>query len=211
MKTEDFIRAMASDGIVDKGGASKAFVGLPLAMGAGIAALWAVLGIRADLAAAMLDPISVMRFVLSGGLGLCGLAMLRALSRPGKSLSVWPWLALGVLAVAAVLWGWTFLNTAPEALSMAIRGKTMVTCLVTVPLLSILPFTILIVALRREAPTRPALAGAVAGLAGGGLAAAIYALHCTEDSPLFYVTWYGLGILIVTVAGAIVGQKALRW
>ena len=45
------------------------------------------------------------------------------------------------------------------------------------------------VTLCRGGTTAPALAGLVAGLAGSGLAAAIYAVHCTEDSPLFYVTW----------------------
>ena len=37
-------------------------------------------------------------------------------------------------------------------------------------------------------PTRPALAGAVAGLLAGGLAASFYAAHCTDDSPLFVTT-----------------------
>ena len=66
-------------------------------------------------------------------------------------------------------------------------------------------------ALRRGASTRPALAGAVAGLLSGGAAAAIYAVHCTEDSPLFYAVWYSLAILAVTGLGAALGSRVLRW
>jgi hypothetical protein len=65
--------------------------------------------------------------------------------------------------------------------------------------------------LRRGATTAPRLAGALAGLAGSGLAAAIYTLHCTENSPLFYVTWYGLGIVVVTLVSAAIGKRYLRW
>jgi hypothetical protein len=38
-----------------------------------------------------------------------------------------------------------------------------------------------------------------------------YATHCTEDSPLFYVTWYGLAITGVTLAATLIGARVLRW
>ena len=66
-------------------------------------------------------------------------------------------------------------------------------------------------ALRGGASTRPALTGAVAGLLSGGAAAVVYSMHCTEDSPLFYAVWYVLAILAVTVAGALLGSRVLRW
>ena len=53
--------------------------------------------------------------------------------------------------------------------------------------------------------------GRLAGLASGGLATAIYALHCTEDNPLFFVTWYGLAILLMAGVGALCGRWVLRW
>lgn len=94
---------------------------------------------------------------------------------------------------------------------MATVGKTMTTCLVTIPLLSVLPVATLLYVLRQGATTAPMRAGFVAGLAGSGFAAAIYALHCTEDSPLFYVTWYGLAIMGVTLVSTLIGARALRW
>jgi hypothetical protein len=94
---------------------------------------------------------------------------------------------------------------------MATVGKTMTTCLVTIPLLSILPVGSLLIMLRQGATTGPAKAGFVAGLAGAGFSAAVYALHCTEDSPLFYVTWYGLAIMGVASVSALIGARSLRW
>ena len=41
--------------------------------------------------------------------------------------------------------------------------------------------------------------------------AALYAIHCTEDSPLFYAVWYGLAILVATAIGAALGRFLLRW
>ena len=66
-------------------------------------------------------------------------------------------------------------------------------------------------ALRRGASTRPARTGALLGLAVGALATVGYSLHCTEDSPMFYVTWYGLGMGISAALGALAGRRLLRW
>jgi hypothetical protein len=55
------------------------------------------------------------------------------------------------------------------------------------------------------------LSGAAAGLGAGGLGAALYALHCSDDSPLFVAAWYSLAISIVAFAGASAGPRFLRW
>jgi len=105
---------------------------------------------------------------------------------------------------------WALTTTPPGGVPMAVQGKTMVWCLTMIPLLSVLPVTVLLLVLRRGATSRPRLAGAMAGLAGSAGAAATYALHCTEDSPLFYVTWYGLAMAVVTLAAAWIGGRVLR-
>jgi hypothetical protein len=68
-----------------------------------------------------------------------------------------------------------------------------------------------LIALRHGAPTRPALAGAAAGLLAGGLGAAVYASYCVEDSAFFLATWYTLAIAIVTSIGSALGARLLRW
>jgi hypothetical protein len=65
--------------------------------------------------------------------------------------------------------------------------------------------------LRHGAPTRPAMAGAIAGLLSAGLAATLYASHCPDDSPLFVATWYTIATAVVTAIGALAGSKVLRF
>jgi len=65
--------------------------------------------------------------------------------------------------------------------------------------------------LRQGAPARPAVAGAIAGLASAGLAATLYASHCTDDSPLFVATWYTIATALVTAIGALAGSKLLKF
>jgi hypothetical protein len=61
------------------------------------------------------------------------------------------------------------------------------------------------------APTRLRLAGAAAGLAAGATGAAVYSLHCPELAAPFLGTWYVIGVLIPTAAGALIGPRVLRW
>lgn len=61
----------------------------------------------------------------------------------------------------------------------------------SVVVIGIGPLSFLLLALRHGAPASPRIAGAVAGLLAGGIAATIYALHYTDSSPLFAAVWYG--------------------
>ena len=90
-------------------------------------------------------------------------------------------------------------------------GTTWRGCLVFIPLLSAGPLAAILVALRRGAPTRPALAGAVAGLLAGGIGSFVYAAHCPGDSPLFLGAWYTITILEMAALGALAGSRLLRW
>ena len=211
MKTDNLIAALAADSRAEARVPALMLPGLALAWGAALLAVWATLGFRGDLAVALGDPWSLMRFVLTGALGLAAVRLALVLARPeGARLArLWP---LAVVAAAALgMVAWAYVATPADGRQMALVGKTMVTCLVAVPLLSILPVTALLLALRKGATTAPALAGFVAGLGGGGLAAMAYATHCTEDSPLFYVTWYGLAIAGVTAVATLIGWRLLRW
>lgn len=117
--------------------------------------------------------------------------------------------AAGLVALALVIAA--FLSPPAVGLSMAFMGKSLDACLISIVALSVPVLGGTLIALRRGAPTHPTWSGALAGLAAGGLAAALYSLHCTEDSPLFYVPWYGVGIAMASVAGALIGRFALRW
>ena len=82
-------------------------------------------------------------------------------------------------------------------------GQSNGQCVAFISLMSLPLLAASLWALRRGASTRPALSGALAGLLSGGAAAAVYAVHCTEDSPLFYAFWYVLAILGATALGAL--------
>lgn len=208
MKTDDLIRAMAGDTVV-AASPKQRLIWLVPALVVAIVGLWTQLGFRADLALALQDPVSSLRIVFTLSLGAAGLWAVNRLARPGAAVPVWPLWAIGLMAVA--VWLWAYAAMPAEGRQMAIVGKTMVGCLTTIPMLAVLPTLVVLLALRQGAVTRPVLAGGVAGLAGGGLAAAVYALHCTEDSPLFYVTWYGTAILGVAAVAAFIAPRVLRW
>lgn len=211
MMTDDFVRALAADTLPARPLVLTALLGLVPALTLAAIVVWATLGFRVDLLQAIFVPVSAARFVLTGVLAVCALRIAVVLSRPqGQSLAqLGPLVAIGIMALG--LWYWAFVTTPAEGLQMAVVGKTVSVCLVAIPILSILPTLSVLAMLRHGACTAPRLASAMAGLAGSGAAAAVYALHCTEDNPLFFVTWYGLAIAMVTAATTIIGPRYLRW
>lgn len=116
---------------------------------------------------------------------------------------------LAVLATGAI--GLDLIINGTADLGARLMGSSAFPCLVFVTLFSLAPLAAFLVALRRGAVTSPDRAGLAAGLAAAGLAVAIYALHCNEDSPLFVTTWYGLASVLVGGLGVLSARLALRW
>jgi hypothetical protein len=167
--------------------------------------------IRPDLAAAYADPMVALKAILPALAAAAAIAatlrLARPEGRPGPAAT-----ALILLGLAAVaLWLFGLARTPPEDWTAALKGSTLRACLISIPTLAVLPTLALLAALRRGASLSPTLSGALAGLGGGAAATALYALHCPEDHPLFFVTWYGTGTLIVMAAGALLGRRLLRW
>jgi hypothetical protein len=101
----------------------------------------------------------------------------------------------------------------PQRLPMMTRlvGSNSRVCMTAIPLLSLPILAGALIGLRQGATARPAIAGAIAGLASAGLAATLYASHCTDDSPLFVATWYTISTALVTAIGALAGSKVLKY
>lgn len=133
------------------------------------------------------------------------------LSRPGGERRVsTPALVLPFLAVMLLAAG--SLGLAPQSHWQGlILGDQWLECLVSIPLIAIVPFAVIVWAVRRTAPTDLARAGAIAGLAAGCLSATGYALHCTDDSVPFVALWYGGTIALCTAVGWKLGPRLLRW
>ena len=51
----------------------------------------------------------------------------------------------------------------------------------------------------------------MAGLLAGGTTAALYTLHCPEESLLFVVAWHVPAVALVAVIGALAAGRLLRW
>lgn len=90
-------------------------------------------------------------------------------------------------------------------------GDEWLECVISIPLIAIVPFSVIIYSVRQMAPTDLARTGAFAGLVAGCLSAIGYALHCADDTVPFFALWYGGTVTLCTVAGWNLGPKLLRW
>ena len=102
---------------------------------------------------------------------------------------------------------------APQRLPMMTRlvGTNSRVCLMAIPTMALPLLAGALIGLRHGAPSRPAVAGAFAGLLSAGLAATLYASHCTDDSPLFVATWYTIAAAVMAAVGAFAGRKVLGY
>ena len=212
MKTNDLIAALAADAKTTKTPLSRVWA-VALAGSAIVAAavFFTTIGPRADIATAIESARFLFKFVVTLALAGSALFVLDRLARPGASTTVqWLALLLAPLLLAAAIGVELYLQPA-EQWSMLAQGKNSLVCLTYIPLIGVGPLAVMILALRRGAPTRPALAGAIAGIVAGGIAATFYAAHCIDDSPLFVATWYSMAIAMLAVAGGIAGRLFARW
>lgn len=212
MKTEDLIHALAADSDTrDRPVGNMLLIALMLGVPVSATLFFAELGIRKDFMTAMGNPFFDLKFVVTIALAAAAIAISLHLSRPGASLGRWAWLLaipVGILGIGIV--GDMMM---PQRASWSARliGSNSKVCLTAIPLLSLPLLAAALVALRRGAPSQPAVAGAFAGLLSAGLAATFYAAHCTDDSPMFVATWYSIAIAFVTALGALAGSRVLKF
>ena len=212
MKTDDLIKALGAD-TAKRPMPLGATWRLALAVAALLAAsvFFPMLGPRPDIDQAMGTMRFDFKFVFTLTLAITALVMLAAMARPGASTRIarLAIFAAPALLIAAVLMELMMLPSAEWGARWI--GTNAKICLTSIPLIGLGPLAVFLVALRHAAPTRPAHAGAVAGLLAGGIAATFYAAHCIDDSPLFVATWYTIAIGVLALAGALAGRLMLRW
>ncbi len=169
------------------------------------------LRVRPDFAVAMHNPFFDLKFVVTLSLAIPAIIVGLRLARPAAPLGWRGWLLM--LPLVLLAGGIAADLATPQRLSWDARlvGSNSRLCLVAIPGLSLPLLAAALVGLRHGAPTRPALAGAAAGLLAAGLAATLYAAHCPDDSPLFVATWYTLATAAVAALGAIAGARLLRF
>ncbi|SDS60116.1 NrsF family protein [Bradyrhizobium canariense] len=212
METDQLIRTLAADN-AQRAQPVGSVLALTLLAAApvSIAIFLAILGVRPDVRTAMHNPFFDLKFVVTLALAISAITVSLHLSRPEASLRGWALLLLipaGILV--AGIGGEMML---PQRLPMMTRlvGHNSRVCMTAIPLISLPLLAGALVGLRHGAPTRPALAGAIAGMLSAGLAATLYASHCTDDSPLFVATWYSIATALVAAVGAFAGSRVLRF
>lgn len=211
MQTSNLIRALAADDRPARW--SPSGFAATLALGALVSAVAFMLALapRVDAMAALGEWRFVLKFVVTLSLAAAAASAVMRLARPGAPLGrAAAALALGPLLLAAACLV-ELAMVDPGQWGARLVGTNARVCLTAVPLLSLPLLAAALVGLRGAASTRPALSGTVAGLMSGGLAAALYAAHCTDDSPLFVALWYGVAIVLVAGLGAVLGARVLRW
>ena len=171
----------------------------------------AALGLRPDLFdSASLEPVLLKLSFAAVTLVLASYFLI-SLSRPGGErnaplpLLVLPFFVIAVLAGAS-------LASAPAThWDSMIVGHDWLECLISIPIIAIVPFAIIVWAVRQMAPTDLSRAGALVGLVAGSLSAIGYSFHCIDDSVPFVAVWYGGAITLCTFAGWKLGPWLLRW
>jgi hypothetical protein len=211
MKTDDLIAVLAADDRAMRPPIFRTAAAAFLIGGAAsFAIMLATLGLRPDFAEAVATwrfDVKVALAALAFALGFAECVRLaRPASASGRSVLIWVVPALLLAAVAIEL-----AVVPADAWGARLIGTNLVPCVLAIPFLALAPLAVGLFAMRSGAPSSPTLAGAAIGFASAMLAATLYALHCFDDSPLFFMTWYALASVPVVAAGAFAGRHFLRW
>jgi hypothetical protein len=171
----------------------------------------ATVGLRTDSAGGIHVGFLALKLLFMLSVIGTGAALLMKLIRPGQEAgNLFRFLFLPFLVAMFV--GIFALALQPSsAWDRMILGTEWVMCLLCIPLFAIVPFALLIWALRKGAPTNLERTGAIAGLVAGALGATVYAFHCSDDSLPFVAIWYGAMVMLCAWIGATLGPRLLRW
>ena len=213
MKTDDLVAFLSTQvEPVDRRRLARSIgTAVALASVIAIAVMLGIFGVRTDVWDAHAASYLLLKLLFTVGIVVPGTIYLIRLARPGGErrtrsvLVVLPFIAILLLGVVS-------LCLAPTAhWNQMIAGGGWLQCLLSIPVIAILPFVVLTWVVRRMAPTDLTRAGAFIGLTAGAISATGYALHCVDDSLPFIALWYGGTIALCTLLGAKLGPWLLRW
>ena len=212
MDTEQLIRTLAADNAHRaRPVGTSLMLALLAAAPVSLLMFFTELGFRPAIMTAMHNPFFDLKFAVTLALAISAIAVALHLSRPEASLRGFGWYLLIPAGILAACISGEMMMPQRMPMSMRMVGNNSKICLTAIPLMSLPLLAAALFGLRHGAPTRPALSGAIAGMLSAGLAATLYASHCTDDSPLFVATWYTIATAGVAALGALVGSRVLRF
>jgi hypothetical protein len=209
-KTDDLIASLAADAAPVTPIRPGPVLGLFLLAAAALFALCMMTGdARPDMAQAMGHPMfwwKMGAFALPATAASVGVAL--AL-RPEAELGH-VWRTIAALSLVALLAGVALSPGAGAGYLARIWRPEAWNCLKSVLGMGLPMAALFAFALSRGAPTRPMEAARMAGLAAGSWAAAVFALACPVDDPLYTLVWFTISVGLVALAASLAVPPLLR-
>jgi hypothetical protein len=213
MRTDDLVAMLATGIEPVRPHATRHRLARALLVGAPLSLLAMLVGfgLRHDLAQVVTLPMFWVKLLFPISIAAASFLVVQRLARPGVRIGA-SWLGLAVpVACMGALAGLAWFDAPVEARLPLLLGATWRSCAASIALLALPMFVAALLALRGLAPTRPAVAGAMAGAWAGATGATVYALHCPELTAPFLAVWYVAGMALPALAGALLGPRLLRW
>lgn len=184
--------------------------GMALALGAllaGVAGAVGLNGPRADIVAGRPEPILLLSAGLFAVLALASAWAAIDIARPfvGSRREGWVWTALmaAVLPASALVRWAGQSGAAPDP-----RGWE---CMAWGLGWSLFTAAVLVAWLRRGAPTHPARAGLLAGVAAGSAGIFAVSLYCPSNELLHIGLWHGMSVVVAGLIGRLVIPRLVAW
>lgn len=214
MKTEDLVANLSLDASPGKRWSPVMLLALAVGAGLAIALLFSflLLPTRNDLMTALMsDHVVMLKIVFAVSVIVITVPIVRELTLPGRSIGAFVFVTLLPFLIITILAAFELSALSLTEWHHVIVGSSWIACLWKVPLLALPSFILLSLSVRQLAPTNLRLTGAFIGLLAGGIGAAGYALHCHDDSVSFVAIAYSLAITEMTLFGALLGPRILKW
>lgn len=166
------------------------------------------LGIRPDLWDDDVMFFVLVKLLFSLAVVALSSVFLGRLSRPGfelrstLALTVIPFAGVMVLAVAGM--------AADPDWGQMLTGDQWRTCILAVPIITVVPFAAIMWAVRLAAPVNLARTGAIVGLAASAVSVTAFALHCPIDPAPLVALWFGGTGILCMLSGLKLGPRLLR-
>ncbi len=214
MRTDDLIELLSTN--VEPVDHRQSVRSIRMAIAFGIVAVLAivllVLGPRADLTSLGIFLPATFKVLATAIILVPASIYLIKHSRPGGEQHKTPVLLVAMPFIAIVLLAALSLTSGPSShWKGVILSDEWLECLISIPLIAIVPFAVITWVVRQMAPTDLARTGALVGLVAGCVSAIGYAFHCADDSVPFFAIWYGGTIALCTFTGWKLGPKLLHW
>ncbi|MFM7348678.1 MAG: NrsF family protein [Erythrobacter sp.] len=181
------------------------------AAGGSAAVLIALFGARPDWFYGSADPMHLVATGLYAGLGLAAAVTVIVMGRPqvGSDHAGWRWAAgmAALLPLAGLIVAMERGRSVMAPGMMVPAGE----CALVGIVASLLTFAVLTAWLRRGAPTAPARAGLVAGVAAGAFGSFAVSLHCPDNDIVHIGIGHSAAIVAMAVLGRLVIPRLVRW